>query len=226
VAGDGAVECHVDQTTAGNVRGASATRTLVCKPTRNGDPDGSGRKTLTQGGVHVLKTRCFLLAACAAVIVSPAVADDAARQAQREKKFAEALSGAVLVGQFSIDGVQTDKLPFPERYELKSVKKAKDGLWTFTAHVTFLKQDKTIPVTVPVVWAGDTPMISLTDAELPGMGKELSAKVIFDGGRYAGTWQHGKFGGHMWGKIERPGTSKPESGGDQAGPAAKPPARE
>jgi hypothetical protein len=167
----------------------------------------------------------MLAAACVAVVVPPAAADDA-RQAEREKKFAESLSGAVLVGQFSIDGLKTDKLPFPERYELKSVKKAKDGLWTFTAHVAYLKQDITIPVTVPVVWAGDTPMISLTNAELTGLGKELSAKVIFDGGRYAGTWQHGKFGGHMWGKIERPGASKPESGGDQAGPAAKPPTRE
>jgi hypothetical protein len=176
--------------------------------------------------VHVLRIRCFLLAACAAVVVPPVAADDDARQAQREKKFAEALSGAALVGHFSIDGVKTDKLPFPERYELKSVKKAKDGQWTFTAHVTYLMQDITIPITVPVVWAGDTPMVSLTDATLPGLGKELSAKVIFDGGRYAGTWQHGKFGGHMWGKIERADASKPESGGDKAGPAAKPPARE
>jgi hypothetical protein len=23
------------------------------------------------------------------------------------------------------------------------------------------------------------------------------------GDRYAGTWQHDKFGGHMWGMIER-----------------------
>ena len=174
----------------------------------------------------MLKIRCLMLAACAAVVVTPVAADDGARQKEREKKFAESLSGAVLVGSFSIDGVKADKQPFTERYELKSVKKAKDGMWTFTAHVTYLTQDITVPVTVPVVWAGDTPMISLTDSTLPGMGKEISAKVIFDGGRYAGTWQHGKFGGHMWGKIERPGAAKPESGGDQAGPGAKPPARE
>ncbi len=169
--------------------------------------------------------RCFVLAACAAVVVPPVAADDDARQSRREKKFAEALSGAVLVGNFSIDGVKADKLPFPERYELKSVKKAKDGLWTFTARVTYLKQDLTLPITVPVVWAGDTPMISLTHATLPGLGSQLSAKVIFDEGRYAGTWQHGKFGGHMWGKIERAGASKSESGVDQAGPPAKEPDR-
>jgi hypothetical protein len=165
-----------------------------------------------------------MVAACAAVVVPPVAADDDARQVQREKKFAESLSGAVLVGSFSIDGVKTDKPPFSERYELKSVKKTKDGLWTFTARVTFLKQDLTLPITVPVVWAGDTPMVSLKDSTLPGLGSQLSAKVIFDEGRYAGTWQHGKFGGHMWGKIERPGASKPETKGDQASPADKPPA--
>jgi hypothetical protein len=172
----------------------------------------------------VLTLRCLTLAACAAVLVPPVAADDDARQLEREKKFAEALSGAVLVGNFSIDGVKSEKTPLPERYELKSVKKTKDGLWTFTARVTFLKQDLTLPITVPVVWAGDTPMVSLKDSTLPGLGSQLSAKVIFDEGRYAGTWQHGKFGGHMWGKIERAGASKPEPKADQGTPPAKPPA--
>jgi hypothetical protein len=165
-----------------------------------------------------------MLVACAAVVVPPVQAEDDARQLQREKKFAEDLSGAVLVGNFSIDGVKADKTPLPERYELKSVRKTKDGLWTFTARVTFLKQDLTVPITVPVVWAGDTPMISLKDATLPGLGSQLSAKVIFDEGRYAGTWQHGKFGGHMWGKIERAGASKPEPKVEGASTTAKPPA--
>jgi hypothetical protein len=167
-----------------------------------------------------------MVAACAAVVVPRVEAGDDAKQAQRETKFAETLSGAVLVGTFSIDGVKSEKLPFSERYELKSVKKAKDGLWTFTAHVTYVKLDVTLPVTVPVVWAGDTPMVSLNNATLPGLGSQLSAKVIFDGGRYAGTWQHGKFGGHMWGKIERAGASKSKPAVDEAGPSAKPPARE
>jgi hypothetical protein len=168
----------------------------------------------------------LIVAACAAVVVPPVAADDDTKQAQREAKFAESLSGAVLVGTFSIDGMKAEKAPFTERYELKSVKKAKDGLWIFTAHITYLKLDLTLPISVPVVWAGDTPMVSLNNATLPGLGSELSAKVIFDEGRYAGTWQHGKFGGHMWGKIERAGTAKPKSTGDPATPTAKPPARD
>ena len=168
----------------------------------------------------MLTTRCFMLAACVAVVVPAAAADDV-EQTAREKKFAEALSGAVLVGTFSIDGIKAEKLPLGERYELKSVEKTKDGLWTFTARVSFLNQDVTLPITVPVVWAGDTPMISLSDATLPGLGNQLSAKVIFDQGRYAGTWQHGKFGGHMWGRIERPDSAKPAA--DQASSPETPP---
>ncbi len=164
----------------------------------------------------MLTIRCLLLAVCAAGAVPAVAAADDDAQAVREKKFAEALSGTVLVGTFSIDGVKVDKLPMTERYELKSVEKTKDGLWTFTARVTYLKLDVTLPITVPVVWAGDTPMVSLSNSTLPGLGDQLSAKVIFDGQRYAGTWQHGKFGGHMWGKIERADAAKPEAATDRA----------
>lgn len=166
--------------------------------------------------------RYVLLAFCAALAVQCVVADDDTKVAERERKFAEAYSGVVLVGSFSIDGIKKDMPHTAGRYELKSVKKAKDGNWTFTARVTYLKMDLTLPVTVPVVWAGETPMISLTNATLPGLGKELSAKVIFDGERYAGTWKHGKYGGHMWGKIERMNATTSKPADDQARPPERP----
>jgi hypothetical protein len=28
-------------------------------------------------------------------------------------------------------------------------------------------------------------------------------RLFFHGDRYAGTWQHGAIGGHMWGRIEK-----------------------
>lgn len=169
----------------------------------------------------MLTIRGLALAACAVGFLSIAALADDLTQAQREKSFVEKLSGSVLVGTFSIDGLKIDKLPMPERYELKSVEKTKDGLWTFTARVTYLTQDVTLPITVPVVWAGDTPMVSLSDSTLPGLGNQLSAKVIFDGDRYAGTWQHGKFGGHLWGRIERANATNPEPTAKEAAPSAK-----
>ena len=44
--------------------------------------------------------------------------------------------------------------------------------------------------------------MSLTNLTIPVLGT-FTARVMFYGNRYAGTWQHGKVGGHMWGTIER-----------------------
>ena len=53
-------------------------------------------------------------------------------------------------------------------------------------------------------WAGDTPVISLTDASVPGLGT-FSARVLFYEDRYAGTWSHGDVGGNQFGRIVRAG---------------------
>ena len=50
--------------------------------------------------------------------------------------------------------------------------------------------------------AGDTPIITLTNLEIPGLGTFTSRVIIYEG-RYAGTWQHGDVGGHLFGRIEK-----------------------
>lgn len=128
---------------------------------------------------------------------------DEAAVAAREQAFSESLSGTVMVGSFTIDGRDSDEPLKPERYEISSVTKAAGNLWIFNARIKYGKLDATLPVTVPVEWAGDTPVVTLTNASLPGLGEEFSARVVFYDGRYAGTWQHGKVGGHMFGRIEK-----------------------
>ncbi|MEX0727049.1 MAG: hypothetical protein WEB58_10190 [Planctomycetaceae bacterium] len=118
-----------------------------------------------------------------------------------EKRFAEQLTGAALVGSFSITG-KDDKTPHEERYELKKVEKVRGDLWTFTARIKYGKNDVEVPITLKVLWAGDTPVITLTDLTIPGLGT-FTARVMFYGDRYAGTWQHGEVGGHMWGMVEQ-----------------------
>ena len=73
-------------------------------------------------------------------------------------------------------------------------------MWLFKARVKFGKIDLTLPMPIPVKWAGDTPVISLDNLTIPGLGT-FSAHVVIDGNKYAGTWKHGKAGGHMFGKI-------------------------
>ena len=58
----------------------------------------------------------------------------------------------------------------------------------------------TVPVPVEVKWAGETPVITLDEVTIPGLGT-FSSRVVLDRGRYAGTWSHDKVGGHMFGTI-------------------------
>ena len=126
-----------------------------------------------------------------------------------EKTFAERMSGTVLVGHYSVIGKET-KPANPERYEMKKVSKFGEDLWVFEARIKYGQTDVTLPLTLRMVWADDTPMISLTNVSLPGLGAAFGARVIFHGDLYAGTWQHGKVGGHLWGTIEKAEPAKDE----------------
>lgn len=121
-------------------------------------------------------------------------------QEELEKQFSEKMANSVLVGKFTIDGRGEDAKT--ERYEIESVTKTTGDYWTFLARIKYGKVDTKIPITVKILWAGDTPMISMTDFTIPGMGT-FTCRVIFYEDRYAGTWQHGDVGGHMFGKIEK-----------------------
>ncbi len=134
-----------------------------------------------------------------------------------EKAFAERLTGSVLTGNFSVVGKEM-KPASPERYELKKVSKVQGDFWQFEARIKYGQTDVTVPLVLKVVWAEDTPMITLTDATLPGLGAGFSTRVLFDNDRYAGTWQHGKVGGHMWGTIEKAAAPKDASQDEKAAP--------
>jgi len=66
--------------------------------------------------------------------------------------------------------------------------------------------DLTVPVPVQVKWAGETPVITVDGAKIPGLGT-FSTRVLLDGARYAETWSHDEKAGHLFGVIERDGTN-------------------
>jgi len=132
-----------------------------------------------------------------------AVGSDESKTEERDAAFSKSMENSVLVGSFTVDGKQDAEPLKSERYEIESVNKASDNLWVFTVRIKYGKLDTKLPVTVPMEWAGDTPMVTLTNATLPGLGEGFSARVLFHEDRYAGTWQHGPVGGHMFGRIER-----------------------
>ncbi len=122
-------------------------------------------------------------------------------QAELEKQFSQQMAHSVLEGKFTVDG-RKDANPKTERYEIESVTKTQDDYWTFLARIKYGNVDTKVPITVKILWAGDTPMVSLTDLTIPRMGT-FTARVLFYEDRYAGTWQHGKVGGHLFGKISK-----------------------
>jgi hypothetical protein len=123
----------------------------------------------------------------------------AARQAELEKEFEKSMSGATLEGYFTMDG-REDATPRKESYYISSVTKLAGNYWTFQTRIQYGERDVTVPVPVHLEWAGDTPVVTLTDAEIPGLGT-FTARVLFYRGRYAGTWSHGERGGNQFGRI-------------------------
>ena len=125
---------------------------------------------------------------------------DPASLADRERDFVDRMRNVVLVGHFTVEGEER-RDGLPERYEISGVTKLDGDRWRFDARVQYGSVDATLPIVVPVVWAGDTPMVSITDFAIPGLGEEFGARVIFHDERYAGTWNHGRYGGLMYGTI-------------------------
>jgi hypothetical protein len=162
--------------------------------------------------------KCFLMAALACVLGEACYAqagEQAAAvvpaQADLFKKFEQTMNGAVLAGQFTILGKDRDSMP-PEEYTIKRVSKLADGdYWLFQARIKYGDKDVTVPLPLEVKWAGDTPVITLTDLTIPALGT-FSARVVIDNGKYAGTWTHGDAGGHMFGVIRRNAEAKPGEG--------------
>ncbi len=157
----------------------------------------------------IINSACRLLSCLGLffLIASVAQADEKSSEANEnrknaEKEFAQRMEKTVLVGFFTVDSEQQEQLGKPERYEIRKVTKASGNTWIFQSRIKYGNVDVVLPILVPIEWAGDTPVVSMTDFNIPTMGT-FTCRVMFYKDRYAGTWQHGKKGGHMWGKIEK-----------------------
>ena len=159
----------------------------------------------------------------------PEARDAADETARRQKHFRDLVTDVTLVGRFTIDrppapaaptqpdgeaqprkdggaGDAADLALREEEYAITGAVPLGGDLWALTARIRYGETDVTIPVPIAVKWAGDTPVLTLDRITLPGLGT-FSSRVVLDGDRYAGTWQHDDVGGHMFGRIERRATS-------------------
>ena len=112
------------------------------------------------------------------------------------------LAGAALVGHFTTTGAEDAGQLSKERYELGEVKHLGGDQWLIPARIKYGEHDMTLPLTLPIRWAGDTPMICLDEMPIPGFGT-FTARVMIYRDHYAGFWAGKDHGGHLFGVIER-----------------------
>ena len=108
--------------------------------------------------------------------------------------------GATLVGHST--RLNKEGIFGEERYVIDKVSKLAGDTWLFHARLQHNSHDIPVPVPVAVKWAGDTPVITLTDLTIPGLGT-YTARVLLYRDQYAGTWSGKDHGGQLFGKIVR-----------------------
>ncbi|MEW6306539.1 MAG: hypothetical protein AB1705_23990 [Verrucomicrobiota bacterium] len=121
-------------------------------------------------------------------------------QEELEAKFKKTMTKATFVGRWCM---VKDGKPGPEReekYVIYDANKVSGDSWIIRARLQYGNKDLTVPIPVTVKWAGDTPVISLTDLAIPGAGT-YTARVLVYGNQYAGTWSGGDHGGLLNGAI-------------------------
>ena len=123
-------------------------------------------------------------------------------RAELEAEFARKMSGVRMVGTYTDDARPEGSAPEEDGYTINKVTKLEDGRWRFDAEIGFRTVKMNIPITLDVEWAGDTPVISVTDMGVPGLGT-YTARILIYGSEYAGTWRGSRHGGHMFGRIVR-----------------------
>ena len=119
-------------------------------------------------------------------------------ETQRNEAFAASMSGVTLVGHSTMG--QREGLSGEERYRIEKVSHLTGDTWLFQTRLMFEGHDIPVPIPLSIVWAGDTPVITLTDLAIPGIGS-YTARVVLYRDQYAGTWSGKSAGGQIFGRI-------------------------
>lgn len=144
---------------------------------------------------------CVCLTICLLPSVGLAQENEAEGQ-DREQRIVEYLSGSKFIGRYTTDRDEAAAAK-PESYTISKVEKLPEpDLYRLTSRIQYGETDTEVPIDLKILWSGNTPVITLDNIWIPGMGT-FSARVLVHQGRYAGTWSHGDKGGHLFGRIEK-----------------------
>ena len=147
----------------------------------------------------------FLFATTNLVMAQNEKSDQAKPAEDRQALFAKVenlLKKSSMIGTFTIDGDKEGRR-IDERYDISRVEKQAEGdYWVFYSRIKYGNHDVTLPIPVQVKWAGNTPVITVDNLAIPGLGV-FDSRVVISDNKYAGTWRHGKVGGLMFGHIKK-----------------------
>lgn len=119
----------------------------------------------------------------------------------RGQRLASYLSGKKFVGRFTVDGSDNGEMKV-EEYAIQSCEKLpEDDLYRLKARIKYGKVNQEVPLDIKILFAGETPVITLDSMWIPGMGT-FDARVLIRRDRYCGTWKHDAKGGHLFGRLE------------------------
>ena len=142
----------------------------------------------------------FLSSTALAEPVAGATTKPAKSQAELDTWFAKTMSNATLEGSFNVKG--SDAAPKADKYKLGEVARKDGDQWVINATMQFAGREISVPIQLPVKWAGDTPVITVDNVGIPGHGS-YNARVMIFGDEYVGIWSNtaGTHGGQMWGRV-------------------------
>ncbi|HJS73013.1 MAG TPA: hypothetical protein VJ921_01915 [Vicinamibacteria bacterium] len=146
-------------------------------------------------------TRSFVFAlAMTAGGCSRQAPPSAEEQSERDRELEAMMTNVSFVGQSTIFG--REGISGKEEYVIEKVSRVAGDQWLFHTTMKLGSGDVSVPIPITILWAGDTPVITLTDLSIPGMGS-YSARVLLYRDHYAGTWLGAEGGGHVFGDIVR-----------------------
>jgi hypothetical protein len=153
-------------------------------------------RTFALIGLFFLQAMCVTAADPQPSASAPAPVVD---RATLEKRFAERMTHVALEGHFT-DSTKKEGELSKETYIIKKAVKDLGDNWLLTVVIRYAKYDVPVSLKIPVLWAGDTPVLSVTNLTVPLLGT-FNARVVLYEDRYDGTWSGGGHSGHLFGKI-------------------------
>jgi len=135
---------------------------------------------------------------------SLACAQDPTPASALDQQFTSMLNNVTLTGRWCLvrDGQLTEERD--ESYTIVSVKKGEGDQWIVNAQLKYQGQAIVAPIPVRVQWVAGAAVMIVENLTVPG-GGTYSARVLFQGQSYTGTWSGGAKTGFLHGLIKPTG---------------------